>query len=607
MTGHIPDAFIETLLSRVDIVELIGVRVKLKKAGANFVGLCPFHSEKTPSFYVNPTNPSKQFYHCFGCGVSGDAIHFLKEYEGLHFIEAIETLAERVGLPIPKEDQEHFFKSHTHLYELLKEANRYFQEKLREPVAAKAVQYLKSRGITGNIAKKFEIGFAPDVWEGLIRALCKPDVKPDVKQDIKKDSKNSKDCVEDLVLCGLVIRKDAKFYDRFRGRIMFPIRDTRGRIVGFGGRIFEEQEKNSAKYLNSPETPVFNKGSLLYGLYEARKGHRDLSTLIVVEGYIDVISLAQFGVTNVVATLGTALTEKHLELIFRYVSEIVLCFDGDKAGIEAANRSLKLSLPLMKEGRRIKFAFLPEKEDPDSFIRKKGREAFLSRLSHAKTLSDFLFDNLSQGLDLSHIDGRAELVTLAKPLISRLPKGVFQQMMWQRLSELAKIQTRTKLTPSSWTKGNVRDKMTMVSPAIRAAALLCQKPELSVIAREFKSLLALIESDGVPLLCALIEIFERSPTMTTMNREMMTEQLKAELPLELLNIFDLGELQSIASTVPIGSYELEFKGAIQRLIQNQSEKTLEALLSKASSEALSMEDKTLLKDLLDKREKDRVN
>jgi len=580
MTGHIPEAFIETLLSRVDIVELIGDRVKLRKAGSNFVGLCPFHNEKTPSFYVNPINPSKQFYHCFGCGASGDAIRFLKEYEGLHFIEAIEMLAERAGLSIPKEDQERFFKNHATLYELLNKANQYFQEKLREPEASKAIHYLKSRGITGKIAKKFEIGFAPEAWESLFHTLCTGTIQ-----------------AEDLVTAGLSIRKENKVYDRFRGRIIFPIRDTRGRVVGFGGRIFEE---GHPKYLNSPETPVFNKGSLLYGLYEARSGNRDLSSLIIVEGYLDVVSLAQFGVTNVVATLGTSLTEKHLDTLFRYVSEIILCFDGDKAGVEAANRTLKLCLPAMKEGRRVRFAFLPEKEDPDSYIRSKGREAFLARLGHAKPLSDFLFDNISHGLDLTHIDGRAQLVTLAKPLIARLPKGVYQQMMWQRLGELAKLQTRTTITQSSWAKGSSREKVAMVSPAIRAAALLCQKPELVTIAKEFKPLLETVESEGVPLLCALTDVFERSPTM---NIETVKDQLSADI----LNIFDLKELKLIADSVPFGGLETEFRGALQRLVEKQTEKSIEILISKAKEEELSLSEKTLLKDLLDKREKDRVN
>jgi len=582
MTGHIPDTFIETLLSRVDIVDVINERVNLRKVGSsNFVGLCPFHTEKTPSFSVNP---AKQFYHCFGCSVHGDAIRFLMEYDGLHFVEAVETLAERVGLQVPKEGQDNVSSSnHSKIYDVLKQASHYFQTQLRQhPHASRAVHYLKSRGVTGAIAKKYGLGFASEAWDHLLTTLLISPIQ-----------------VEDLISAGLVIRKEGgHVYDRFRDRIMFPILDNRGRVVGFGGRVID---KGDPKYLNSPETMVFNKGTLLYGLYEARAGNRTLSNLIVVEGYLDVVSLGQFGIHNVVATLGTSLTEKHLNTLFRYVSEIILCFDGDRAGREAAQRALKLCLPVMKEGRRVRFALLPEGEDPDSFIRSQGQEAFLDRLERSKSLSDFLFDSVSEGLDLTHIDGRAQLVTLAKPLISLLPAGVFQQMMGSRLRELAGLPApnfnqKNYNFKSSQARKNLATRLPLVTPAIRAAAILCQKPNLTNSIQELKPLLSTVDIFGVTLLCALIEIFESKPTI-------LMEEISEELPLELRNSFNIKELKAIVASVPEAGIEQEFRGAIQRLVERATELAMETLLTKSKEGELSLQEKTYLMNLLEKWKK----
>lgn len=593
MAGQIPDSFIHNLLSRVDIVDVITSHVRLRKAGANFLGLCPFHNEKTPSFSVNAL---KQFYHCFGCNKSGDVIQFLMEHDGLNFVEAIEILANRVGLQVPTETSSADTKKmdYTHLYALLEKAAQFFQAQLRNhPEGSKAIQYLKARGITGVMAKKFGIGFAPSGWDMLLKNLAKTSIEE-----------------QDLVTVGLVIRKDAAHsYDRFRDRIMFPIRDRRGRVVGFGGRV---TDKGEPKYLNSPETPVFNKGMELYGLYEARQANRNLLTLMVVEGYLDVISLAQFGISNVVATLGTAFSEKHLEVLFRTVPEILLCFDGDKAGREAAIRAMKCCLPEMKEGRRVRFAILPEGSDPDSLVRSEGASAFLVRLQCSQSLSDFLFDNLSNKLNLAHMDDRAQLINLAKPLLALLPTGVFQHMMWDRLSELSGFpaqRIRDIPSPSIGSVKNVpfngqfpnaisKSRLPLVSPAIRAAAILVHKPML-VSSLKNREVLKRIDIPGISLLCALSDLLEKEPNIA---REAMIDQwplVSEPIPWD--------EFNAIVNCIPEKGMDSEWIGAIQRLEERAQEQEMEEILSKAKSGELSDIEKAHLKYLLDKREKDRVD
>ena len=594
MAGHIPQNFIETLLSRIDIVDVVSERLSLRKAGANFLGRCPFHSEKTPSFSVSP---GKQFYHCFGCNASGDAIRFVTEYDGLSFVEAIEVLASRLGLEVPTEinSESGVGENHTRFYALLEQAAQFFQTQLRQhPLASKSIDYLKSRGLTGIIAKQFGIGFAPPSWDSLLKALCKPPVTE-----------------QDLISVGLVIRKDTdRCYDRFRDRIMFPIRDRRGRVVGFGGRVMDVGEP---KYLNSPETPVFSKGTELYGLYEARQENRTLSTLIVVEGYLDVIGLAQFGISNVVATLGTAFSEKHLDVLFRTVPEIILCFDGDKAGREAAQRAMKTCLPHMKEGRRIRFTFLPEGSDPDSLVRKEGGGGFLDRLQHAQSLSDVLFDSLSKNLDLTHIDGRSQLVTSAKPLLALLPTGVFQQMMWDRLGELSGLpahqlqgmlgdNSRAQVFRSEkWVRPNVisKSRLPLISPAIRAVAILVHKPTL-VKKLMNMDVLRDMDSPGVVLLCALTDLITRQPDISE-------EAMMKQLPLECLGLMKWEELSAIVTRMPENGVEQELLGAIQRLEERAQEQAMESILGTAKLRALSESEKAHLKFLLDKRQQDRVD
>src|SRR5579872_2017551 len=414
---RIPQQFIEELLSRADIVALIDSRVPLKKQGREYAACCPFHNEKSPSFFVSPV---KQFYHCFGCGAHGTALSFLMEYEHMEFPEAVRELAELTGLEVPVEQGENPTSSNAPLYEALDKAANYYREQLKQ--APVAIDYLKGRGLTGEIAKEFGLGYVPAGWDNLLKAIGKDEA-----------------AVKALLAAGMLIEKQGehRYHDRFRERVMFPIRDGRGRIIGFGGRVLG---KGEPKYLNSPETALFHKGRELYGLYEARQALRDIPRLLVVEGYMDVVALAQYGVRYAVATLGTSTTEEHLKKLFRVAPEVVFCFDGDRAGRAAAWRALENALPEAQDGRQIRFLFLPEGEDPDTLVRKEGREAFEARMTKgAVPLSDYLLDSLETQTDMGTTEGRARLVSLAKPLLARLPQGVFRSMLKYELARRASM------------------------------------------------------------------------------------------------------------------------------------------------------------------------
>ncbi|MEK9927574.1 MAG: DNA primase, partial [Halieaceae bacterium] len=416
--ARIPEKFIDDLLDRVDIVEVIDRRVKLRKSGKNFSACCPFHDEKTPSFSVNP---EKQFYYCFGCGAGGNAIGFVMDYERMEFPEAVESLAQTCGLEVPREEVKPGEKpaqdSNRPLLEQLEQAARFYEHGLRRhEQASRAVTYLKGRGLTGEIAKQFRIGFAPPGWDNLLTTLGTQDSQQKL-----------------LMTGGMLVKNDKdRVYDRFRDRIMFPILDARGRVIAFGGRVLGDDKP---KYLNSPETPVFQKSRELYGLYQARKAERSLDRIVVVEGYMDVIALAQFGITYAVATLGTATSEAHLERLFRHVPEVVFCFDGDEAGRRAAFRALESTLPAMEDGRQARFLFLPEGEDPDTVVRDKGREHLEHLFDTATPLETFLFDQLAQGIDTSTLDGKARFSKMAAPFLHQLPEGVFKTLMYQDLAE----------------------------------------------------------------------------------------------------------------------------------------------------------------------------
>lgn len=426
MAGQIPQRFIDDLLARIDVVEVVGERVQLKKTGRNYSGLCPFHQEKTPSFTVSA---DKQFYHCFGCGANGSALRFLMEYDNLRFPEAVEQLASRLGLEVPREGaddpraqlRERKRREGVNLLEL---AAGFFRERLRMAEGSAARNYLQQRGLAEEIQRDFGIGYAPDAWEALKRHL---------------DSQGVSEAVQ--IEYGLLVQREesGRTYDRFRDRIMFPIRDVRGRTIAFGGRVLGDAKP---KYLNSPESPVFHKGRELYGLYEARQASPRLERLLIVEGYMDVVALAQFGIRNAVATLGTSTSEEHLARLFRMVDEVVFCFDGDRAGRQAASRALETVLPQMLDGRQARFLFLPEGEDPDTLVRREGTEAFENRIVCASPLSEFLFDQAARGRDLAQVEERQRFASDVIKAAQRLPQGMLQTVL---LAELAR---RTGIEPS---------------------------------------------------------------------------------------------------------------------------------------------------------------
>jgi DNA primase len=411
--------FIDELLARTDIVEVVQSRVVLKKTGQNYTGLCPFHKEKSPSFSVSQ---DKQFYYCFGCQASGSALKFLMEFERLEFLAAIEMLAGNAGMQVPQTSSQGSPERNERrksIYNILEQAADFYQAQLKQHShKAQAIDYLKARGVSGEIARDFGLGYAPPGWDNLYKDQAKTNLEHDL-----------------LIESGMVVhnKDEDKTYDRFRDRIMFPIRDIRGRVIAFGGRILGEGQP---KYLNSPETPVFHKGRELYGLFEARKRTQKLTQFLVVEGYMDVVALAQNDINYAVATLGTATSGEHLERMFRLVSRLVFCFDGDNAGRNAAWKALTVALPLMRDGRSARFLFLPDGEDPDSLVRKEGKDKFEWRLDQAQPLPDFFFNKLQADIDIKSLDGKAHLSNLAMPMINEIPSGVFKQLMIEQLSIL---------------------------------------------------------------------------------------------------------------------------------------------------------------------------
>lgn len=419
MAGRIPQSFIDELLARVDVIDVVDSRVKLKKTGKNYSACCPFHNENTPSFTVSP---DKQFYYCFGCGASGTALRFVMEFDGLSFPDAVEKLADQMNMAVPREaasqrevQQE---QEHQSLFKRMEAASQFFERQLREhDKRDRAVQYLKGRGLSGKAAKFFGIGYAPPGWDNLQETLG-----------------TDKTAIRELITSGMLIEKeDGRTYDRFRDRIMFPIRDARGRYIAFGGRVLGDEKP---KYLNSPETPIFQKNRELYGLYEARKIRQKLTRFVIVEGYMDVVALAEFGIHYAVATLGTATSEHHLRRLFKIVPEVIFCFDGDDAGRTAAARAMETALPVLSDGVQARFLFLPDGEDPDTLVRQEGRDGFEKRLNESLHLPEFLFEQLKQQVDFDTLDGKARLDKMAAPLIGKLPKGTLRSLMEKRLDDM---------------------------------------------------------------------------------------------------------------------------------------------------------------------------
>ena len=500
MAGRIPQHFIDELLSRTDIVDIIDSYVPLRKAGKNHQALCPFHDEKTPSFTVSQ---DKQFYHCFGCGANGTAISFLMDYNHLGFLEAVEELAGRAGLEIPREaGQAAKSDGFAEFYELMEMIVDFYRKQLREhPQAGRAVDYLKARGITGEMAAEFELGYAPPGWDALLKHFGRSEA---AQQRLNK--------------IGMTIPRDSGgYYDRFRDRILFPIRDQRGRAIGFGGRIIDE---GTPKYLNSPETPIFHKGRELYGLYQARRKHKELEKLFVVEGYMDVLALAQHGITNAVATLGTAVTTDHLERVFRNTGQVVFCFDGDEAGQKAAARAMETVLPLLRDGRQAFFLFMPEGEDPDSLVRKQGR-GFFQDAGKCLPLSDYLINSLKSQNDLSIREGRSRMVEQSLPYLSKLPQGALRQMILRDIAALSRIPVEdieplintSSRPPARGPRPRAGTQGKMMTPVSHLISLILHRPQLALLIDEPRQLAELSEP-GAPFLAELVEFIHGRPHIT---------------------------------------------------------------------------------------------
>jgi len=510
MAGQIPRDFIDSLLSRIDIVELINSRVPLKKRGANYLACCPFHGEKTPSFNVSANG---QYYHCFGCGVSGDALEFLIQYDHLEFIDAVDELADRLGMDVPKVKAKGNFpnqQSKASLFDLMEKASNYYVQQLKTQLDTPVKSYIQQRGLSEQIVKEYAIGYSPDSWDSMLNLL-----KPETSNQ------------STLLDTGLIIQPEDKkrLYDRFRDRLMFPIRDRRGRTIGFGGRILNN-DKKQAKYLNSPETPLFHKGSELYGLYELTQSLRKIERILVVEGYMDVIALAQNDLRYVVATLGTATTPAHLEKLFRAAPEIIFCFDGDRAGRDAGWKAMDNLLPLLKPGQQARFMFIEEGEDPDSLIRQKGKEHFEQRIDEAQNLSDFFYQSLLKEVDIHTYDGRHKLIDLAKPYLGKIPPdSAFYLLMKNQLADLAEVevsdligileeQTSASKTgqhspPSQKIKPKKKPSKN-ASPAWKAITYLLNYPELASLSGN-PEYFASLEDEGISILVRLLDIFQYDP------------------------------------------------------------------------------------------------
>lgn len=575
MAESISRAFIDDVLARVDIVDLIEQRLPLKKRGNEFIACCPFHKEKTPSFYVSP---HKQIFKCFGCGKGGDIIKFLCEHDHMTFIEALTLLANQAGVAIPntltKENTS--TASSNELYQLMKQISQYYYQQFCQ--TPYAIDYIKNRGLSGEIVKNYQIGYAPQGWDNIIKQFG-----------------HNQNAMQQLEQCGLIIYKDQhKCYDRFRHRIMFPIHDRQGNVIGFGGRVLDHSEP---KYLNSPETIIFHKGNELYGLYYALKNQK-LDAIIIVEGYMDVLALAQYGITNVVATLGTATTKQHLQRLYRYTHNLIFCFDGDNAGRNAAWRACQTLLPLIQDNRQAKFMFLPEKDDPDSYIRQHGTESFLTQLQQATPLSHFLFEHTRQNINLTSIDERSQYISQVMPLIEQITEGTFKQLLLEKLAQITHVNIETlqhnqaahKTSAATTTTTNHQSEhYSRLSPVRLAIALLLQNPLLiHKIDKKFD--LTQIHLAGIDVLLDLINAIKQNPKSTTAMLLHHWHETKFSSLMSNLAMWPL--------LIPEQGLAEELNHTLQRLETLHQEKTIETLLQKASIATLSEQDKSLLQRLI---------
>jgi DNA primase len=601
VAGRIPQAFVDELIARTDIVELIGARVPLRKAGREWKARCPFHDEKSPSFWVSP---DKQFYHCFGCGAHGTSIGFLMNYDRMSFPEAVEELAQRAGLEVPREGGDTGARGPGEdLYDLVARVARFYAEELARD--ARARTYLERRGLDRDSIERFQIGYAPNAWNTVLNRFGTTDAAR-----------------QRLLDAGLIVERERgpregdRWYDRFRDRIMFPIRDARGRTIAFGGRILDQGEP---KYLNSPETALFHKGRELYGLYEVRQSREKLERLLVVEGYVDVVRLHQAGVRHAVATLGTATTAEHLKRVFRLVSEVVFAFDGDRAGRAAAWRALQNALPEAREGREARFLFLPEGEDPDTLVGAEGREAFLARVAGALPLSEYLVVELAAQVDLGHADGRARLAELARPLVMRVPEGVYRDLLVAHIAESVKLPAARLAghwaapATSSTMSAGARASTGAASdaphaptrrPLRRAGATgrrsllgqaiqyLLHMPSLAArLSPQLVEALERVEEPGTQVLRELLESLRADPATSTAQalerwRERPEGARLAQLAAEPLLVPDARAAAS------------ECAEAITKLVAGADRARVDALLARSRDGALSAEEKSELQRLM---------
>ena len=577
MRGRIPREFIDELLARLDVVEVINRRVPLKKAGKDFKACCPFHNEKTPSFTVSRP---KQFYHCFGCGVSGTAITFLMEFEHLSFPEAVEELAGEAGLEVPDTGPARSGDNPTlPLLEILGEASRYYKDQLRSHRdASTTIAYLKQRGLTGEIAAQFDLGYAPTGWDNL------------------SSTAGNEEKLDLMVKAGLISKRESGgHYDRFRARVIFPIHDSKGRVIAFGGRLLDEGEP---KYLNSPETPVFHKGSELYNLHRARSAIAQQQMSIVVEGYMDVLALAQHGIDHCVATLGTATTTTHLQRLFRLAPSIVFCFDGDRAGRDAAGRALEIALPLLESGRQVSFLFLPDGEDPDSVIRDQGADTFRTLIDSATPLPDLLFDTLLNQTDLTRMDGKARLATLARPLISRVPEGPLRELMQQRLSDLTGVAPSglggLATTPPTVPHKRASARSKRLSPLATAISVLVQRPQLATGLDLPTAVVDTQDDPGVQLLTKVHGFARENPQLTTAS---LIERFRGDEQQPTLE-----KLASRNHLVDDDGLEIFLAETLATLASQSIDDTIAELLRLASERELSGIEKQQLGELYQQRE-----
>ena len=577
MRGRIPREFIDELLARLDVVEVIDRRVPLKKAGKDFKACCPFHNEKTPSFTVSRP---KQFYHCFGCGVSGTAITFLMEFEHLSFPEAVEELAGEAGLEVPDTGPARSGDNPTlPLLEILGEASRYYKDQLRSHSdASTTIAYLKQRGLTGEIAAQFDLGYAPTGWDNL------------------SSTADNEEKLDLMVKAGLISKRESGgHYDRFRARVIFPIHDSKGRVIAFGGRLLDEGEP---KYLNSPETPVFHKGSELYNLHRARSAIAQQQMSIVVEGYMDVLALAQHGIDHCVATLGTATTATHLQRLFRLAPSIVFCFDGDRAGRDAAGRALEIALPLLESGRQVSFLFLPDGEDPDSVVRDQGADTFRTLIESATPLPDLLFDTLLNQTDLTRMDGKARLATLARPLVSRVPEGPLRELMQQRLSDLTGIAPGglggLPTTPATVPHKRASARSKRLSPLATAISVLVQRPQLAAGLDLPTAVVDTQDDPGVQLLTKVHGLARENPQLTTAS---LIERFRGDEQQPTLE-----KLASRNHLVDDDGLEIFLAETLATLASQSIDDTIAELLRLASERELSGIEKQQLGELYQQRE-----